>query len=162
MSSVEQSEQNQTEIAEETQKVQEAMLASTSGKALLEASQTMAQSAEMVDLMETIDKGDVGEDDKFLMGKYMGQLLQEDPANGLYNYAEYLREIASDPDYLERKDYFEIVADKSILLSDSESFGKYVEKYDDFENDESQDAENAREAMNQMSEKMKSLMDERE
>lgn len=162
MSQQELIEANQEEINKESEKVQDAMMKSQTGKMLLEASQQMAQSQQMVVLMQTIDEGDVGDEDKFLMGKYMGQLLQEDPENGLENYSEYLKDISEDPDYASRKEYFLNVANKSLELNSSPEFKDYVEKYNQFEEDESDEAEFAREAMNKMSEKMRELIGEEE
>lgn len=151
--------QHQDEIAAQSQRVQDAIARSSTGEALLNSSQQMATSEEMVGLMQIIDTDGISEDDKFLMGKYMGQLLQEDPANGLVHYADYLNEIAADPTYADRSTYFRNIAQAALLLQDAATFRDYVEKYSAFEADQSPEAASARQAMEEMSNKMRELIE---
>ena len=93
------------------------------------------------------------------MGKYMGQMLQEDPENGLVNYSEYLLGVAGDPNYAVRKDYFTTISDAALKLNQAAAFKNYVEKYKEFESDDSPEAVATRQAMQDMSEKMRQWME---
>tara|TARA_B100001564_G_scaffold336844_1_gene327354 strand:- start:320 stop:823 length:504 start_codon:yes stop_codon:yes gene_type:complete len=148
-------EEHQEDIAKESEKVQELMTQTSTGSDLMESSTVMASSDEMQDLMGAIDDPQANEQDKFLMGKYMGQMLQTDPANGLMNYANYLRDVAANPDYADRKVYFSSIAEAAVKLHKSTVFQDYVVKYNAFEADESPEAEQTRRAMEEMSEKMR-------
>lgn len=159
MSITERMEKHQEDIARESQNVQELMLKSDSGNALMEASSEMAMSEEMQGLMGTIDNPSASDQDKFLMGKYMGQMLQDDPEQGLVNYSNYLLDVANNPDYADRKDYFSAISDAALKLNASPSFKNYVEKYKMFEQDDSPEATATRNAMESMSAKMREWME---
>lgn len=145
---------HQDEIMEMSVNIQDLMSKSTSGSAMMESSQKMAMSTEMQALMQTIDNPAASEQDKFLMGKYMGQLLQKDPENGLVSYANYLDSVANDPSYQDRKEYFLSIKKAAVALNNTNIFREYVKLYQAFEADKSQDAAEARKAMEQMSKKM--------
>lgn len=152
--------ENQEKILEQSQKVQENIMQCASGARLMESSQVMASSDEMAALMQAIDGSDFSEDDKFLLGKYMGQLLQQDPENGLSMYADYLRGVAQDPAYSERVDLLNSIADQAIDLQNSEAYKTYLQDYHAFEEDESDEAVSARQSMLESSEKMREMLDE--
>ena len=151
---------SQEVMAQHTQNIQDAMAKSESGQALLDSSQAMAQSEEMVALMNYIEKEGASEEEKFLMGKYMGQMLQDDPDKGLLNYADYLKGVAEDKNYAARSSYYDNVAKLAIALHESESYRKYVSLYSAFEEDTSDEANEARAAMNQMSEDMRNATEQ--
>ncbi len=162
MSISERMEEHQDDIARISQNVQDLMAKTTSGASLMEASANMAMSDQMQNLMRAIDNPEASERDKFLMGKYMGEMLQEDQENGLINYADYLESVANDPAYADRKDYFKTIATAALQLNDSEAFKIYVQQYAAFETDTSKEAEDTRRAMEEMSQKMREWVDEDE
>jgi DNA-binding ferritin-like protein len=155
MSITERMENHQEDIARVSQNVQDLMVQSETGVALMQASTDMATSEEMQNLMTTIDHPNASEQDKFLMGKYMGQMLQSDQKNGLINYAAYLRDVANNPTYTDRKDYFNAIAEAALQLNSSTAFQSYLLKYQAFEADTSDTAAATRKAMEDMSQKMR-------
>ncbi len=160
MSIAQRMEEHQEEIAKISQNVQELMAKCPSGVELMESSANMAISPEMQNLMQVIDNPNIGDRDKYLMGKYMGQMLQDDQETGLVNYANYLKNVAADPNYADRSSYFIAIADAALKLNESPSFRTYVSKYHQFEKDTSEEAQATRKAMEHMSLKMREWVDE--
>lgn len=157
MSITQRMQDHQDDIARESQHVQDMMLKTQTGSDLMYASSEMASSDEMQGLMLCIEgiEYNVSEQDKFLMGKYMGQMLQDDPENGLLNYADYLHGIANDPTYASRSEYYNAIAESALKLHHAPTFQSYINKYKIFEADKSPEAEATRQAMEQMTVKMR-------
>ena len=155
MSITERMEKHQEDIAQVSQNVQDLMAQSETGVALMQSSSDMAVSEEMQELMGAIDHPQANDQDKFLMGKYMGQMLQADQTNGLLNYATYLNDVANNPQYADRKEYFSAIADSAVKLHHSEAFQDYIQKYQAFEADTSDTAVATKRAMEDMSQKMR-------
>lgn len=151
---------HQEDIAQETQKMMEVLQNSESGSRMMEASSAMASSDEMQNLMEVISDPEVTEDEHFLMGQYLGQMLQSDAENGLKNYANYVESVAANPDYAVRKDYYSSIGKAALELDATDAFKNYVELYKAFESDDSVEAEAARAAMQAMQEKVKAWSEE--
>lgn len=155
MSITERMERHQDDIARVSQNVQDLMTKSDTGVALMEASTDMATSEEMQMLMGAIDNPNASEQDKFLMGKYMGQMLQADQQNGLLNFVAYLRDVANNPNYADRQSYFNAIADAALELNNSSVFQTYLLKYKAFEEDASEASTATKRAMEDMSQKMR-------
>lgn len=155
MSITERMERHQDDIAQVSQNVQDLMAKSETGVALMQSSSDMAISEEMQALMAAIDHPNANDQDKFLMGKYMGQMLQADQKNGLLQYSAYLQDVASNPQYADRKDYFSAIATSAVKLHHSPAFQAYIQKYQAFEADTSESAMATKRAMEDMSKKMR-------
>jgi hypothetical protein len=151
---------HQEDIAQETQKMMDVLQKSEAGIKMMEASSQMASSGEMQGLMGVISDPEVTEDEHFLMGQYLGQMLQADPENGLKNYSQYADSVANNPDYEMRKEYYSAIADASLALDTTNEFKQYVETYKAFDADQSPEAQAARDAMQAMQEKVKMWSEE--
>ncbi len=143
------------DIEAQVLKMQELMTKSQTGKKMLESSQEMATSDEMMLLMEIIGNPDVSEQERMLLAQYMGEMLKQDPENGLEEYAKYLEGVVQDPTYSKRKDYYLSIADAARAVNETEVYRKYIKSYSAFENDNSPEAKAAREATEEMQRKMK-------
>lgn len=151
---------HQDDIAEETQKMMEVLQKSETGAKMMDASGEMAASDEMQNLMEVISDPEVTEDEHFLMGQYLGQMLQADPENGLKNYAKYTDSVANNPDYAVRKPYYTAVSEAALALDATDVFKRYVEAYKTFDSDDSPEAQTARNAMETLQNKVKAWSEE--
>jgi hypothetical protein len=155
MSVVENMSNHSNDIQAEVMHMQELMSKSDTGIKMLQTSQEMAMSEEMMALMEIIGNPDVPEDERMKLAQYMGEMLKLDPANGLYEYAKYLEGVANDAAYAVRKDYYLSIASASRAVNDTETYKDYIVAYNEFENDNSPEAKAARVATEEMQRKMK-------
>lgn len=146
----------QEELVEEVERVQKSMSRSPSGRRMVYASQQMAASSEMIELMALIGDPSVTEAERTLLAQYMGEMLKADPENGLVNFSKYLDGVAADPVYAVRKDYYLAVSQASLNLHGTEIYQDYIAAYQDFESDNSPQARAARKATEDMQEKMRS------
>jgi hypothetical protein len=135
--------------------MQELMVKSATGITMLEASQAMATSDEMMGLMELIGNPEIPEAERMTLAQYMGDMLKKDAANGLYQYANYMETVANDPVYAIRKDYYLSIANASKAVNDTEIYKDYIVAYNAFENDNTPEAQAARIATEEMQKKMK-------
>jgi hypothetical protein len=143
------------DIQAEVARMQELMMKSATGMEMLQTSQAMAMSDEMMGLMEIIGNPDIPEDERMTLAQYMGDMLKHDPENGLFLYAEYLEGVAADPLYIVRKDYYLTIAGASRAVNSTEVYKHYIIAYNAFENDNSPEAKAARAATEEMQKKMK-------
>ncbi len=141
----------QTEVA----RMQDLMSKSDTGLRMLQTSQEMAMSDEMMGLMEVIGNPDIPEDERMTLAQYMGDMLKHDPENGLFAYADYLENVAADPAYAVRKDYYLTIAGASRAVNATDVYKDYIVAYNAFENDNSPEAAAARQATEEMQRKMK-------
>ena len=142
------------EVEAEVARMQELMSKTETGVNMLEKSQEMAVSDEMVSLMSMIGDPEYPEEERMTLAKYMGEMLQEDPENGLEGYADYLDGVLEDPEYESRKEYYGGIAEAARVLSATELYREYIKAYNEFEADESEEATVARKATREMQEKM--------
>jgi len=154
MSVAENMAEHNAEIEQDVAKMQELMSKTETGMKMLEKSQEMAMSDEMMELMSMIGDPEYPEDERMTLAQYMGDMLQDDPENGLAAYAEYLEGVLKDPQYESRNDYYKAIADAARELSGTEIYKEYIKAYNEFEADDSEDAKAAREATRAMQEKM--------
>jgi hypothetical protein len=155
MSAVENLASHEDDMMQEVQKVQELMAKSESGQKMMEASVAMAGTQEMNDLMVLIGNPEVSEEERMLLAQYMGEMLKRDAKKGMLMYSEYLKSVAANPDYAERKDYYLSVSDAAIAVDATESYQEYIVAYQKFEEDASEEAKSAREATETMQSKMR-------
>ncbi|MCE3233048.1 MAG: hypothetical protein K0R98_1305 [Rickettsiaceae bacterium] len=155
MSVVENMNNHATDIQAEIARMQELMVKSATGITMLEASQAMATSDEMMGLMELIGNPEIPEAERMTLAQYMGDMLKKDAANGLYQYANYMETVANDPVYAIRKDYYLSIANASKAVNDTEIYKDYIVAYNAFENDNTPEAQAARIATEEMQKKMK-------
>lgn len=154
MSIIENMSSHTEDIHAEVARMQDLMSKSETGVRMLQTSQEMATSEEMMGLMEIIGNPDIPEDERMQLAQYMGEMLKVDPANGLYEYADYLEGVAAEPDYAIRKDYYLSIADRSRKVNSTQVYMDYIEAYKSFENDQSPEAKAARAATEEMQKKM--------
>lgn len=155
MSLVENIANHAEDIEAQVQRMQELMMKSQSGMKMLQASQEMATSDEMMGLMEIIGNPEISEEERMLLAQYMGEMLKQDPENGLEEYAKYLEGVSSDPQYKKRRDYYLSIAGASRAVNETEVYRSYIQAYNVFESDSSPEAKAAREATEEMQRKMK-------
>jgi hypothetical protein len=155
MSVVENISNHASDIEAEVMRMQELMSKSPTGLKMLQASQEMATSDEMMGLMEIIGNPKVPEDERMKLAQYMGEMLKQDPANGLYQYAKYMETVANNPVYAVRKDYYLSIANAAVAVNDTVVYKDYITAYNEFENDNSPEASAARVATEEMQQKMK-------
>lgn len=155
MSIVENMAKHSDDIEAEVKNMQEKMALCETGTKMLQASQEMAMSEEMMSLMEKIGDPDIPETERVTLAQYMGDMMKDDPVNGLEKYAKYLEKIAQDPKYAVRKDYYIVIANASRAVGNTQVYKDYIEIYNEFEKDDSPEAKAAREATEQMQLKMK-------
>ena len=155
MSIVENMAKHSDDIEAEVKNMQEKMALCESGVKMLNASQEMAMSDEMMGLMEIIGDPEVPEKERVILAQYMGEMMKDDPTQGLEKYAQYLEGVAQDPKYAARKDYYITVAKASREVNNSQVYKDYIVVYNEFENDDSPEAAEARKATEQMQNKMK-------
>jgi hypothetical protein len=155
VSVVENMASHSVDIEAEVTRMQQLMSKSQTGVRMLQTSQEMAMSDEMMGLMEIIGNPDVPEDERMKLAQYMGEMLKMDPANGLYEYANYLEGVANEPAYAVRKDYYNSIAEASRAVNDTQVYKDYIVAYTEFENDNSPEAQAARVATEEMQRKMK-------
>ena len=154
MSVVENIAEHSNDIETEVQKMQELMMKSETGSKMLEASQEMAMSEEMIGLMEIIGDPEIPEEERMVLAEYMGEALKHDPVTGLDQYADYLDGVAADPAYAARKDYYMTISQAARSVNATEVYQKYIVAYTEFEDDKSPEAEAARKATEEMQKKM--------
>jgi hypothetical protein len=155
MSIVENMAKHSDDIEAEVKNMQDKMAQCETGTRMLQASQEMAMSDEMMGLMEIIGDPDIPEKERVTLAQYMGEMMKDNPANGLEKFAKYLEGVAADPRYAKRKDYYITVANASRGVSNSKVYKDYIVVYNEFENDDSPEAQAAREATEQMQKRMK-------
>lgn len=155
MSVVENIAEHSNDIEAEVQKMQNLMMKCKTGVKMLETSQEMAMSDEMMLLMEIIGDPEIPEAERMKLAEYMGEALKVDPVTGLEQYAVYLEGVAADPAYAVRKEYYQTIASASVAVSETEVYKKYIKAYTEFENDNSPEAKAARKATEEMQRKMK-------
>lgn len=142
------------EIEAEVKNMQQKILACETGMIMLEASQIMATSEEMMGLMEKIGDPEISEEERLSLAKQMGQMIQDSPSEGLENYAKYLESIAQKPENTHRKEYYLIVANSARSVHEAKVYQDYIVVYNEFEKDNSPEAKIARQAMQDMQMKM--------
>ncbi len=155
MSVVENIASHSDDLEAEVANMQDLMAKTTTGVKMLEKSQEMAMSEEMMGLMAMIGDPEYPEEERMTLAQYMGDMLQGDPENGLEAYAEYLEGVLTDPQYESRKEYYGGIATAARELNKAIVYKEYIVAYTAFEADESEDAKAARMATRQMQEKMK-------
>ncbi|MCE3233050.1 MAG: hypothetical protein K0R98_1307 [Rickettsiaceae bacterium] len=155
MSVVENMNNHAADIQAEIGRMQELMVKSATGMQMLETSQAMATSNEMMGLMEIIGNPDIPEAERMTLAQYMGDMLKKDPANGLFEYSKYMETVANNPAYSVRRDYYLSIADASKAVNDTQVYKDYIVAYNAFENDNSPEAKAARIATEEMQRKMK-------
>lgn len=155
MSIVENMAKHSEDIESEVKNMQDKMALCETGTKMLTASQEMAMSEEMMGLMEVIGDPDIPEKERVTLAQCMGEMMKDDPSDGLEKYAQYLEGVAKDPKYAARKDYYITVANASRNVNNSQVYKDYIVVYNEFENDDSPEAQAAREATEQMQKKMK-------
>lgn len=155
MSAVENISNHGDELQSTIENMQSLMAKSETGAKMLESSQQMGSSDEMMKLMELVGEPSIPESERMKLSEYMGQLMQKDPANGLNIFAKYLEGLANHPDYEVRKEYYNEIADSARKLNATDIYHKYIADYKIFDQDDSQEAQLAKKAMNDMQEKMK-------
>jgi len=146
---------HQEDIAKETEKMIAVVQKSVTGSAMMDSSNAMAMSEEMQGLMQNIGSPSVSENDQFLMGQY----LQSSPEDGLVKFGNYLQGVANDPKYADRKAYCEEVKAAALALHNAPVFKEYVKNYRAFEQDTSEEAMSARQAMEEMQNKVRQWME---
>ena len=143
------------DIEAEVMRMQELMAKSKTGIKMLEQSQQMAMSEEMMGLMEKIGDPQIPEDERMTLARYMGEMLQDDPVDGLEDFAQYLEEVLQDPQYASRSEYYTSIAASARAVNATEVYKEYIKAYQIFENDPTPEAKAARVATEEMQEKMK-------
>lgn len=145
------------ELSLAMQKVQEAMMVSETGKRVIEASDAMMQKGTMVNLMQVMENTSVPEQTRMLLGQYMGQMMNQDPANGLSKFATYLQKISEDPQQAPLKDYYLDIKENALKLHNEAEYKVYVEACKVFDEDNSAEAETARAAGAELQGKIQAL-----
>lgn len=143
------------DMMKEVQNVQNLMAKSVTGQKMMEASVAMAGTEPMGTLMALISDPEILEEERMLLAQYMGEMLKRDPIRGMGLYAEYLKEVAENPQFSSKRDYYLAVSDAAYAVSETAEYKEYVESYRDFENDNSPEATNARQATETMQGKMR-------
>lgn len=126
-------------IAEASRNVQDQMNRCETGKALIAASNEMAQSDEMMQLLAAIDDTSNSKY-AFTLGRYLGEFMQKDPDKGLRKYAKYLLSLINDPKYQAMKDYYAKIRENALKLDTSEKYRAFVACNTAFQEDESDEA----------------------
>lgn len=143
------------ELEREVANMQDLMAKTQTGIVMLEKSQEMAMSEEMMELMAMIGDPEYPEEERMTLAQYMGDMLQQDPENGLLSYAQYLEGVLKDPQYESRTEYYSSIAEAAKALNDATVYKEYIEAFTAFEADKSAEAEAARIATKEMQEKMR-------
>lgn len=154
-----QMDQKQAEAAiqEEIVKVQKIMSESKTGIAMLEKSYEMSTSDPMVKLMELLGDDDFPEAERSQIAGYMGQLMQEQPTDGLEQFAQYLEDLITKPEYINRDGYYAQIADAARSLGASEVYKAYITAYNNFTDDNSESAVAAKKANEDFQKKMQEV-----
>lgn len=155
MSVVENIAKYSDDVEAEINNVHEKMAMCETGKRMMEASQVMAMSEEMMGLMEKIGEPEIPEQERIALAKCMGEMLKDNPINGLASYAKYLELLAQEPEHANRKGYYLTVADSAMAVNNTKVYKDYIEVYNEFEKDNSPQAQAARQATQAMQMKMK-------
>jgi len=155
MSVVENVANHADELESEVANMNELMGKCPTGMQMLQTSQSMATSEEMMGLMETIGNPEIPEKERMQLAEYMGEMLKRDPENGLVQYAEYLEGVVKDPKYAKRIEYYGKIAELSRSVNATDTYKEYIKAYNAFEADQSAEAKAARDATAKMQEKMK-------
>ncbi len=143
------------DMMQEVQKVQELMAKSESGQKMMEASVNMAATEAMSALMSLIGDPNVLEEERMLLAQYMGEMLKRDPMRGMTLYAGYLKDVAANPQFAAKRDYYLAVSDAAIAVDATSEYQLYIAAYKTFEADASPEAAEAREATEVMQGKMR-------
>ena len=154
MSVVNKLTEHQDELMQEVLNVQDLMDKSATGASMLAASVSVAQTDEMKHLMALLGSPDVDEEERILLSQYMGEMLKRDAANGMGNFADYLRQTAKNPKYAAHAGYYLEIADAAHAVGSSALYGKYIAAYNEFEIDASPEALAAKQASADMQQKM--------
>lgn len=143
------------EVEQEVAQMQAAMMRSGTGVAMLQKSQAMANSEQMMQLMAMIGEPSIPEKERMTLAQYMGEMLKRDPIQGLEKYAQYLEGVAADPRYAKRKEYYLSVGAAARAVGKTPVYQEYITAYNAFEADMSEEAKAARDATQRMQEKMR-------
>jgi len=136
----------QQELAQAMQYMQETMLRCATGQKVMAASDAMMQTGKMYELMQVMEDLNVPEQIRMLMGQYMGQMMNQDPENGLLGFADYLQNISNDPQQAPLKDYYLRIRTAALALSSENEYKDYIIACRAFDQDKTPDAETARKA----------------
>ncbi len=155
MSAVEKIAAHQDDMMKEVQLVQELMSKTPTGQKMMATSVAMAGTQEMNDLMTLIGDPAIREEERMLLAQYMGEMLKRDPKNGMQLYAQYLKSVAENPQYADRKDFYLAMSDTALAVNGTAEYQEYIIAYGEFESDKSVEAKAAREATEAMQAKMR-------
>lgn len=133
-------------VADASRKVQELMQECETGRALISASNGMAQSDEMMNLLASIDNT-TNNKYAFTLGRYLGEFMQKDPEKGLQKYAKYLKTLIEDPKYQAMKDYYSDIMQKAVALDTSPKYRTFVDANTAFQEDNSEEAQKIKSAI---------------
>lgn len=143
------------DMMQEVQRVQELMAKSETGQKMMEASVNMAATDSMSALMSLIGDPKVLEEERMLLAQYMGEMLKRDPMRGMALYAQYLKEVANQPQFAGKRDYYLAVSDAALAVNETTEYQEYIVAYRVFEEDTAPEAADAREATEVMQSKMR-------
>lgn len=143
------------EMMHEVHRVQELMAKSPTGQAMMEASMRMSSTDEMNRLMVLVGDPRVNEEERMLLAQYMADMLKRDPIRGMKLYAKYLKEVAEQPKYKSRRDYYLAVSEAALVVNNTAEYKEYIDSYKKFEDDHSPEAIAARQATEEMQERMR-------
>lgn len=153
MSIAENLESHKDEISKEMQRVHELMKNSETGRKTIEASAAMAKSGLMQDLLEILSHESIPEEERESNTKYLADLLQLDPEDGMKLFAASLYDSMEIAKQQDRVDYYMLACKATMDLAESAEYKDYVIANQNFEKDTSAVAAEARRAMKAMHEK---------
>jgi hypothetical protein len=146
------------ELEQEALSLQQTMQEFETGRLLAETSQVMTQQAEMQDLMMELANQSIPDNVRSAIAGYMRQLLEMDPMNGLQRFINYVNELAEMPEYAPIKDYFIGVGELSDKLLKTQQYQRYIQSYQAFMADNSEQAVAAREKLQAYAKKMNEML----
>lgn len=157
MKEEQQFQENMDKIQQLQQEVANALNAAPSGQEVLKASEALGMSHPMQQLMMIFGDTSAHEIDRTTMARYFGQSLEGDVQNKMQQFLKYLDDLVKNPDYQDRAAYYQRVRNGVDILVKTPEFEKYVQVYSAFLQDESDDAVNARDRIDQISEELRAL-----
>lgn len=142
------------EIDQDLLSINELMIKSDTGFYAYTATENWNDTLEMGILHDLLEEESVPESERTLLGQYMIEMLQRNPASGMKLFADYLNTIVADPKYASLKEYHQELSEAAMDVYNTQEYSDYAVLYQDFLNDNSAESVAAKDAMKALNDKM--------